>query len=136
MADVIFFKKKVLIVHVFSLIFDFPVFNLFTFVKFPNDDCVSQTQENGTCYTTDECRLRGGISSGYCAQGFGVCCLCTSFHCLPPLTCMISTYLFQNSLIFLRPIDVQQQFLLFTFLSSGRVRCNRLLSADCQQNVS
>ena len=30
---------------------------------------------NGTCYTAPECQINGGIPSGPCAEGFGVCCV-------------------------------------------------------------
>eukprot|EP00094_Tigriopus_californicus_P013712 TCALIF_13269-PA protein Name:"Protein of unknown function" AED:0.59 eAED:0.59 QI:0/0/0/0.33/0/0.33/3/0/68 len=41
---------------------------------FTNDPCVGQGNRNGTCYTTAECASKGGLSSGTCAQGYGVCC--------------------------------------------------------------
>merc|ERR1712241_113121 len=49
---------------------------IFNIVKFPNDACVSSTaSRNGTCYTSEECSERSGVSSGSCADGYGVCCI-------------------------------------------------------------
>ncbi|XP_023345542.1 uncharacterized protein LOC111714628 [Eurytemora carolleeae] len=33
------------------------------------------------CFATDECRSKGGTSSGNCAAGFGVCCIFTISSC-------------------------------------------------------
>lgn len=50
--------------------------SLFTVVQFPNTVCDSSTVgRNGTCYTANECNLKGGSSGGTCASGFGVCCV-------------------------------------------------------------
>jgi len=49
-------------------------FSLFKVVKFANDDCKTTTNENGTCFPANECAFRGGVASGSCASGFGVCC--------------------------------------------------------------
>jgi len=50
--------------------------SLFSIVTFPNGGCASaDAARNGTCYTTTECQNKGGIKSGNCAAGFGVCCL-------------------------------------------------------------
>jgi len=52
------------------------LFSLFSIVTFPNTGCASQdASRNGTCYTSSECKDKGGTSSGNCAVGFGVCCL-------------------------------------------------------------
>ncbi|RZF44247.1 hypothetical protein LSTR_LSTR003887 [Laodelphax striatellus] len=48
---------------------------LFTVVQFPNQDCKALTGDNGTCMSQYECKASGGISSGICANNFGVCCL-------------------------------------------------------------
>jgi len=62
-------------------------FSLFNVVNFKNDACstistITSRQgggtRNGTCYTDNECLEKGGIASGGCAQGFGVCCLFSS----------------------------------------------------------
>ena len=53
------------------------VLSLFTIVSFKNEACASTTTgTNGTCYSSNECVKLGGASSGTCASGFGVCCLC------------------------------------------------------------
>lgn len=52
------------------------LFSLFSIVTFPNAGCASQdAARNGTCFTSSECQDKGGIKSGNCAAGFGVCCL-------------------------------------------------------------
>ncbi|KAJ9595502.1 hypothetical protein L9F63_013324, partial [Diploptera punctata] len=48
--------------------------SLFTIIRFPNDPCVTSSGLNGTCYHQLECKSLGGISSGSCARGYGVCC--------------------------------------------------------------
>ncbi|BET03076.1 Hypothetical protein NTJ_15894 [Nesidiocoris tenuis] len=48
--------------------------NLFTIVRFPNDEC----SDGGTCYTEAECQGMGGSSGMPCAKGYGVCCMLTS----------------------------------------------------------
>lgn len=50
----------------------FTVLNLFTIVKFSNDEC----EEGGTCYHQNECLAKGGMPTVACANGFGVCCQC------------------------------------------------------------
>merc|ERR1711971_1090060 len=50
------------------------VLPVFQVVKFPNDVC-SGTTRNGTCYTAEECSVKGGTNDGTCASGFGVCCI-------------------------------------------------------------
>ena len=52
------------------------VLSLFTIVSFKNDACTSLTGNNGTCYSSKDCIKQGGIRSGTCSSGFGVCCLC------------------------------------------------------------
>ena len=53
---------------------------LFFVFRFPNTVC-SGTSYNGTCYSSTECSQLGGSSSGTCAAGYGVCCICKSFDC-------------------------------------------------------
>ena len=56
---------------------------MFSIVTFKNDPCQTNSgttgttgrNRNGTCYTAQECSDKGGLSSGNCAAGFGVCCL-------------------------------------------------------------
>lgn len=52
--------------------------SLFTIVSFKNDACTSLTGNNGTCFSSRDCDSQGGIKSGTCASGFGVCCLFSS----------------------------------------------------------
>jgi len=51
--------------------------SIFNVVKFPNDVCVGTSNKNGTCYTAEECKTIGGVESGSCAKGYGVCCTIT-----------------------------------------------------------
>merc|ERR1712014_385807 len=51
--------------------------SLFTIVSFKNDACSSLSGNNGTCYSAKDCLKQGGVRSGTCASGFGVCCLFT-----------------------------------------------------------
>ena len=47
------------------------------YFRFPNGVCTSKTSgRNGTCYASEECGERGGVASGECAGGYGVCCIC------------------------------------------------------------
>jgi len=52
---------------------------IFNIVKFPNDVCEtdSTATPSGTCFTAEECTDKGGIASGTCADGYGVCCVIT-----------------------------------------------------------
>ncbi|KAK6629389.1 hypothetical protein RUM43_003206 [Polyplax serrata] len=49
--------------------------SLFTLVEFRNQGCAASSGDNGTCLTSAECNERGGVASGPCAKGFGVCCV-------------------------------------------------------------
>ena len=54
-------------------------------MRFPNSVCAGDIY-NGTCYSAEECSSRGGSSSGTCANGYGVCCICKSqIYSLLPL---------------------------------------------------
>lgn len=44
-------------------------------VRFENSLCVSEGLW-GTCYRRSQCTSIGGIGSGSCANGIGVCCIC------------------------------------------------------------
>ena len=55
------------------------ILNFFTVVRFPNSVCAGDTL-NGTCYSAEECSSRGGVQSGTCAGGYGVCCTCKSYE--------------------------------------------------------
>lgn len=48
--------------------------SIFNVVKFPNDACEGSGNQNGTCYTAEECSSIGGTNAGTCAEGYGVCC--------------------------------------------------------------
>jgi hypothetical protein len=51
---------------------------IFNIVKFPNEVCTSgSANQDGTCYTAEECTSRDGVASGTCADGYGVCCVIT-----------------------------------------------------------
>ncbi|XP_068082170.1 uncharacterized protein [Anabrus simplex] len=58
-----------------SLERDAKFLNLFTVIQFPNQGCAASSGDNGTCLTAAECTERGGIASGPCANGYGVCCV-------------------------------------------------------------
>jgi len=47
---------------------------IFSVVRFPNSACYGTNSLNGTCYTSEECTNKGGLSVGACASSFGVCC--------------------------------------------------------------
>ncbi|KAJ9583664.1 hypothetical protein L9F63_021994, partial [Diploptera punctata] len=49
--------------------------SLFTIVQFQNQGCAASSGDNGTCLTSAECSERGGVASGHCANGYGVCCV-------------------------------------------------------------
>ncbi|KDR14260.1 hypothetical protein L798_10568 [Zootermopsis nevadensis] len=49
--------------------------SLFTIVQFQNQGCAASSGDNGTCVTSAECSDRGGVASGPCANGYGVCCV-------------------------------------------------------------
>ncbi|KAJ4449819.1 hypothetical protein ANN_01225 [Periplaneta americana] len=49
--------------------------SLFTIVQFQNQGCAASSGDNGTCLTSAECTDRGGVASGPCANGYGVCCV-------------------------------------------------------------
>ncbi|XP_011501685.1 PREDICTED: uncharacterized protein LOC105365268 [Ceratosolen solmsi marchali] len=70
------------------------VLSLFTLVRFENNVCMGVSGENGTCISPAECAQRGGLSSGICASGYGVCCIVT-------VSCGQST--FDNNTYFVNP---------------------------------
>lgn len=49
--------------------------SIFNVVKFKNDVCAGGGNQNGTCYTAEECSAIDGTASGSCAEGYGVCCI-------------------------------------------------------------
>ena len=50
-------------------------FPLFSVIRFANSQCLASNNLNGTCFTRRECRNYGGIPSGSCANGHGICCV-------------------------------------------------------------
>ncbi|XP_069685946.1 uncharacterized protein [Periplaneta americana] len=50
------------------------VLSLFTIIQFANEPCMTAEGVNGTCYHHLECKSLGGVASGPCARGYGVCC--------------------------------------------------------------
>ena len=51
-------------------------FSIFEIVSFPNTECWTDNKvRNGTCYASGECQDYGGVMSGVCAGGYGVCCI-------------------------------------------------------------
>jgi hypothetical protein len=50
-------------------------FSVLQVVQFQNTGCTASSTRNGTCYTNDQCKTKGGTPSGSCASGYGVCCL-------------------------------------------------------------
>ena len=60
------------------------VLGLFNVIQFSNSVCNTTSQgDQGLCYTQNECSNMGGRASGFCAQGFGVCCLCNEKKNIP-----------------------------------------------------
>ena len=47
------------------------------FLKVRTAPCVSSSGDNGTCYSSSDCTRNGGHGTGACANGLGVCCVCT-----------------------------------------------------------
>lgn len=68
------------------------VLSLFTILQFPNEPCQTGDGVNGTCYHHLECRSLGGVASGSCAQGYGVCCYCKYILCYSNQLTMQSTF--------------------------------------------
>ncbi len=48
---------------------------VFLLNRFANGPCQGSGNQNGTCFTEQECESRGGTNAGSCASGFGVCCI-------------------------------------------------------------
>ena len=55
--------------------------SVFQIVKFKNGDCPASDENRGVCFTEAECSSKGGVASGSCASGFGVCCVFTLSEC-------------------------------------------------------
>jgi len=59
---------------------------LFNVVNFQNTDCTATangaaTGNTGKCFSSTECTSMGGVATGNCAAGFGVCCVVTIAAC-------------------------------------------------------
>jgi len=51
--------------------------SIFNVIRFANGPCPGVSNKNGTCYTAEECKSKGGTDLGTCAAGYGVCCTFT-----------------------------------------------------------
>lgn len=60
---------------------DEKLFSVFQIIQFNNGMCNATSGEMGVCFTAAECTSKGGVSSGSCASGFGVCCVFTLNTC-------------------------------------------------------
>jgi len=47
---------------------------IFNVVRFQNEVCEGSNNQQGTCFTVEECENNGGEGAGSCAEGYGVCC--------------------------------------------------------------
>lgn len=65
-----------------TIIYNIQCFSVFGIgiVRFENSLCISEGLW-GTCYRRSQCTSINGISSGSCANGIGVCCICTQMIC-------------------------------------------------------
>ena len=72
---------------------------IFNWIKFRNDVCHAKNyntehheyDEDGVCYTSEECSSRGGLHKANCAAGYGACCVCKN---ISNLTCIGFTSLY------------------------------------------
>lgn len=55
--------------------------SVFQIVQFKNEACAATDGNTGTCFTAAECTTKGGVASGSCASGFGVCCVFVISEC-------------------------------------------------------
>ena len=59
-------------------IFGRPLFGGFqqqaTMMRFQNTACRGESNESGTCLSSNDCERKGGTNSGACANGAGACC--------------------------------------------------------------
>jgi len=60
--------------------------SVFQIVKFKNEACSASDGNTGVCFTEAECSAKGGVASGSCASGFGVCCIFTVSACSGTVT--------------------------------------------------
>ena len=75
----------------------FTVLGLFNVIQFANTGCNGTDDQRGVCYTSSECTSRGGRSSGSCAAGFGVCCVCKNLVPFLPVLLSYNPALQSNS---------------------------------------
>ena len=66
--------------------------------RFQNEMCLTQKNNNGTCYTAQDCLAKGGSPQGSCASGFGVCCY---------FEYMCSAHTMENGTYFVNPATPQ-----------------------------
>ena len=75
------FKPNWVTTHGVTCWFSFSgILPLFALVTFKNSECVASDTTDGligTCYSSTDCKARGGSGLGNCAAGFGVCCILT-----------------------------------------------------------
>lgn len=55
--------------------------SVFQIVQFKNEACAATDGNTGTCFTAAECTSKGGVATGSCASGFGVCCVFIITEC-------------------------------------------------------
>jgi len=55
--------------------------SVFQIVQFKNEACAATDGNVGTCFTAAECTSKGGVATGSCASGFGVCCVFVISEC-------------------------------------------------------
>ena len=72
--------------------------NILFFKRFQNEMCLTQKNNNGTCYTSHDCLAKGGQPQGSCASGFGVCCY---------FEYMCSAHTMENGTYFVNPATPQ-----------------------------
>jgi len=66
------------------------LFSVFQIVQFNNSMCNASDGTMGVCFTAAECSLKGGVSTGSCAQGFGTCCVFKATTCGSTLSQLIT----------------------------------------------
>ena len=87
--QMIFHEIRELILVVTLLFSSWNVSVIFNWIKFRNDVCHAKDyntehheyDEDGVCYTSEECSSRGGLHKANCAAGYGACCVCKTTSC-------------------------------------------------------
>ena len=73
-SEYFYWSKRLIYIYIINIIsVYFPIFEM---IEFPNEGCLTVDGLMGTCYARTECDLFRGITRGFCARGFGVCCFC------------------------------------------------------------